>query len=192
MRSESRPRGRNDVQEALIEAATALFSERGPAAVSVREIAKLAGVNHGLVHRHFGSKKGLLKAVVNRLADDILEQVGQTENEEELHVLLGGVIGATSRRGAWLRILAWSILDGFAVDEIQDRFPLAERMLEAARRDSSNALDAEARVTLVMSVGLGMLLFAPFLRKATGQDMDQWAQTRKQIMTLVMRPTPSN
>jgi AcrR family transcriptional regulator len=188
MHSESKPRGRSDVQEALIEAATRLFSERGPAAVGVREIAQSAGVNHGLVHRHFGSKTGLLKAVVNTLAEEIVSQVGENDEEEALHVLLGGVLGAASRKGAWLRILAWSILDGFEVDGLQDRFPLAERMVEAARREDLGPLDPEARVTLIMSIGLGMLLFAPFLRKATGQDEAQWERTRRQIMSVAMRP----
>ena len=188
MSQEVRPRGREDVRQALIQSATKLFSERGPAAVSVREIAQQAGVNHGLVHRHFGSKKGLLKTVVSQLAEEILDHVGEADDREQLHSLLTSVLGATSQQGAWLRILAWSILDGYGIEEIQDRFPLAERMVAAAARDESTSLDPEARVTMVMSVGLGMLLFGPFLRSATGQDEAQWTRSRQQIMSLVMRP----
>jgi AcrR family transcriptional regulator len=186
MHEESRPRGREDVSEALIEAATLLFAERGPAAVGVREIAQVAGVNHGLVHRHFGSKTGLLKEVVSRLASEISTAVGEGGETEKLSQLMGGVLGATSKRGAWLRILAWSILDGVEIQELQDRFPLARRMVEAARREDRGPLDPEARVTMIMSVGLGMLLFGPFLRAATGQDEAQWERSRHQIMSLAM------
>jgi AcrR family transcriptional regulator len=40
-----------------------LFAERGPDAVSVRQIAAAAGVSPGLVSHHFGSKDGLRDAV---------------------------------------------------------------------------------------------------------------------------------
>ena len=40
-----------------------LFAERGPDAVSVRQIAAAAGVSPGLVIHHFGSKDGLREAV---------------------------------------------------------------------------------------------------------------------------------
>ena len=65
---------------------------------------------------------------------------------------------------------------------------MAERMVAAARRENLGALDPEARVTFIMSVGLGMMLFAPFLRRATGQDEVQWKRTQQQILSLVTRP----
>src|SRR5581483_3969141 len=40
-----------------------LFAERGPDAVTVRQIAAAAGVSPGLVSHHFGSKDGLRQAV---------------------------------------------------------------------------------------------------------------------------------
>src|SRR5207248_8155711 len=63
-RASSRPYGRDEVVAAVIEAATALFAERGPAAVSLREVAQAADVNLGLIHRHIGSKADLLAAVL--------------------------------------------------------------------------------------------------------------------------------
>ena len=46
----------------------------------------------------------------------------------------------------------------------------------------------EARVTLVMSVGLGLMLFGPFLRRATGQSDSDWKRTGKQIAAVLSRP----
>jgi AcrR family transcriptional regulator len=187
MKSESTPRGREDVREALIAAAAELFALRGPTAVSVRELAQHAKVNHGLVHRHFGSKHGLLQAVLSHLAADIASQVGEASPDEALGGLVGSVLGATSKQGAWLRIMAWAILDGADIGDIQGQFPMAERMVAAARANSKGTLDPEARVTLIMSAGLGMMLFGPFLQRATGQDDTQWARSRQQILSLVGR-----
>ncbi len=59
----SAPRRRRDPeasQAAILEAAREVFTERGYARATIREIARRAGVTHGLVMRHFGSKEQLL------------------------------------------------------------------------------------------------------------------------------------
>jgi AcrR family transcriptional regulator len=45
---------------AILEAAREVFTERGYARATIREIARRAGVTHGLVMRHFGTKEQLL------------------------------------------------------------------------------------------------------------------------------------
>lgn len=49
---------------ALIMAAGELFAEHGIDAVSVRDIARKAGANIGVIHYHFGGKDGLIDAVM--------------------------------------------------------------------------------------------------------------------------------
>jgi len=39
--------------------------------VSSRDIAARAGVNYGLIHRHFGSREELQRVVMTRLAADL-------------------------------------------------------------------------------------------------------------------------
>src|SRR5688500_11779761 len=53
-------------QDALIHAATSLFAERGYRGTSVQAIGERAGVSRGSIFWHFGSKEGLLWAVVER------------------------------------------------------------------------------------------------------------------------------
>src|SRR5271157_1434984 len=53
----AKPIGKEEVVAAGLEAAGELFAEKGPAATSIREVAARAGVNHGLLHRHFGRKR---------------------------------------------------------------------------------------------------------------------------------------
>ena len=62
-------------RDKLILAARALLLEKGHAACSVKAIAARAGVNHGLVHHYFGSKEGLLVAVLEGEAREMLQHV---------------------------------------------------------------------------------------------------------------------
>jgi AcrR family transcriptional regulator len=52
------------LKKQLIRSARSLFAERGYAAVSLRALAKAAGVNPAMVHYYFGDKQGLYEAVL--------------------------------------------------------------------------------------------------------------------------------
>jgi AcrR family transcriptional regulator len=65
----SPPRRRHDSQasrQALLEAADALFEERGYDAATVRDIGERAGVDAALIARYFGGKEGLYLATLSR------------------------------------------------------------------------------------------------------------------------------
>ena len=57
-------RSREEVSQALIDAAAELFAERPSGRVTVREIAARADVNPALAHRYFGSKQNLMRAAM--------------------------------------------------------------------------------------------------------------------------------
>ena len=61
-------RGAEDTRTALMDALVRLLARGSVAGLSVRHIAAEAGVNHGLVHRHFGSKEELVRATIARLS----------------------------------------------------------------------------------------------------------------------------
>jgi len=185
-----KPRGRDSVRAALIQTGARLFAERGPDGVSVREVAREAGVNHGLVHRHFGSKDGLLQQVMASLASEVAGAIGPENSTETLSQLLVDIFGATSQRLHW-RILARALLDGEDPNELQQEFPVVDRMLAAARRGTDSRLSAEALVTILLAGGLGVLVFEPYLRAATGQDDAQWKATRRELTGLALGTSSS-
>jgi TetR/AcrR family transcriptional regulator len=55
----------NDCRTNLIETATPLFAEKGFHGVSVRELAKAAGINLSMISYYFGGKEGLYAEVLN-------------------------------------------------------------------------------------------------------------------------------
>src|ERR1044072_2548365 len=64
-----------DLRRVLIAAALELIAERGPAAVSLRDLARVAGVSHAAPAHHFGDKAGLFTAIAvqgNELLADAL------------------------------------------------------------------------------------------------------------------------
>jgi AcrR family transcriptional regulator len=55
-----------DLREALIEEGLRLLDRVGPRALSLRELAKLAGVTHSACYRHFANKEDLFSAIAAR------------------------------------------------------------------------------------------------------------------------------
>jgi AcrR family transcriptional regulator len=64
----------NETRVALMEAAAALFAEKGFEVVSVREITTLARANVASVKYHFGSREGLIDSVVARMAKPVNDE----------------------------------------------------------------------------------------------------------------------
>ncbi len=166
------PRGRDAVKEALLDAAAELFAAHGSHAVSVRDVASRAGVNHGLVHRHFGSKDALTRAVMDRLTEQIARAAsGTTLGLGELPK----AFTATSALGHYWRMLARALLDGEDIHSLQERFPVVDqlmRQLSEAQAAGRVAPDADVRVLAASGVALalGWLLFEPFVLAAAGLE----------------------
>src|SRR3990172_9372707 len=61
-------------QGALIEAANAVFAEHGYDGATTRQIAERAGCSEGLIHRYFSGKRGLLLAILDSKAANIVAE----------------------------------------------------------------------------------------------------------------------
>jgi AcrR family transcriptional regulator len=59
----TRPYHHGDLRPALLRAAVEVIGQSGPAAMSLREVARRAGVSHAAAAYHFGDKAGLLTAL---------------------------------------------------------------------------------------------------------------------------------
>ena len=71
---------RAESEDRLIKAAIELLKTQNAAEISVRQVAQVADVNHGLIHSYFGSKANLFAKVARRLIDTVIEQVVTREN----------------------------------------------------------------------------------------------------------------
>jgi AcrR family transcriptional regulator len=160
------PHGKEEVTRALLDAAAELFATRGVAAVSVRDIAARANVNHGLVHRHFGSKARLRHAVMEDLTRRMADEV------DALQAPTTDALGSAAM-DRYFRMLARALLDGEDIRDVQRSFPVVQQFLRYIEREQANGTvrsDVDARILAALGVtaGLGWLLFGPFVMAALG------------------------
>ena len=82
-----------DLRRALFDALAEAVLEVGPSAVSLRDLARRAGVSHAAPAHHFGDKRGLLTAFAaegHRLLADALAAAGRTGDFTEVGVAYVG------------------------------------------------------------------------------------------------------
>lgn len=162
-----RPSGRDEVVEALLDAADRLFATSGPADVSLRAIAREADVNHGMVHRHFGTRDDLVDRLLERIAARWTAETQATGDfTSALDAILASPEEAEASAGTWLRLLAWSLLtdSGSRSGEAQRRYAtldLLPGMLE--QREPSDAAIATATA---LALVFGWRFFHPYIRAA--------------------------
>jgi AcrR family transcriptional regulator len=71
------PKDKEQRQLALIDAANAVFAERGYDVATTREIAERAGCAEGLIHRYFAGKRGLLLAILQHNGQKVSSEWGK-------------------------------------------------------------------------------------------------------------------
>jgi AcrR family transcriptional regulator len=152
------PTGRAEVAAAILEAATDLFAERGPAATSIRDIAARSNVNHGLVFRHFGTKEQLVGAVLDHLGANLSALLSTDAPAAVLQ----------SSLDRQMRVMARTVLDGYPAGQLQKRFPNIATLLDGVRPLYDDEVKARLAVANALALQFGWRLFAPILRSATG------------------------
>lgn len=108
---------RRDSRAILFEATAALLSERSTIEVSLSEIAQRSGLNSALVKYYFGSKEGLLLALLERVAErsmaDLASLVSMNLSaEQKLRIHIGGIINTYYRSPYVNRLINYMIARG--------------------------------------------------------------------------------
>jgi TetR/AcrR family transcriptional regulator, repressor for neighboring sulfatase len=144
---------------AVQQAAVELLAERGPREVTVRTVAARAGVNHALIHRHFGTKDALIRAVVSEQSREIGARAAE----------LRGADPATMLRLLQEQPAYWRVLARITLDEPDvlagEQLPAAAAGLAmlAGGSDADEATRLAAAVAA--SAALGWLVFGPHLTR---------------------------
>ncbi|GAA4634792.1 TetR family transcriptional regulator [Actinoallomurus vinaceus] len=70
--------------ETIVSATEEVLRRHGPEKTTVLDVARLLGVSHGSVYRHFPSKAALREAVIRRWLDRVREDLAATVQDSEL------------------------------------------------------------------------------------------------------------
>jgi AcrR family transcriptional regulator len=165
----TKPRGREQVRSAVLTATSALVAERGPDGFSVRDIAARAGVNHALVHRHFGTKADVLEQMLAADADAVVSAVveaGLPTSGEAGADVVAELLDLLAARPSYWRTLVHAVLDSpeAALPGTASTTELFSGLWQGGEGDVSTSV---AGVTV-----LGWLIFGEFMADATGADVE--------------------
>lgn len=101
----------------ILDAAERRLVAGGPGAVSVQAVAREIGVTDPAVHYHFGSRDGLLQAVVRRAArrlrDEVVDVLERWEPDSMPMVELAELLRRLYSERGYARLTAWLRLGGW-------------------------------------------------------------------------------
>ncbi len=114
-RKPDRPYHHGELAPTLREAARAILEEEGLAALSLRSVARRAGVSHAAPYRHYPSREALLADVASdgltQLRNEIAQAAAVPGDRAERIVLIGGAyLRFASRHAGLLRLMFGSEL----------------------------------------------------------------------------------
>jgi len=155
------------VTAAVVEATIHLIAQRGPSAVSLRDIAREADINYGLIHRYFGTKDDVLRAAFRAASEAAAQRL---EHADDVHTALAEFWRSTPIGDSYTRMLAWVLLEGRDPDDLLGRSPAVARLVAAiagaGEAGEGERFDPRLVAAATVLLSLGWRLFAPFLISA--------------------------
>ncbi len=196
-----------DIKTAILDAAELLMAEHGIKGVSLRGILAAADANTASLHYHFGSREGLVKAILARHGRwttlrrlEMLNELEARGHAPDVHTLVDAVVdpmlellGAQGEAGRrFLRFLARLQSDRTDVHQAEeDRyFPDARERMAALLAECCSHLPQEERrrrVTMMIDTMLQSLANADFMNEQWNTDdhqdrLSEFADTLKSFL----------
>ena len=166
MSAETRKRDPVTTRASILSSAEELFVERGFAATSMTEIAKVAEVTKSLIHHHFGSKEELWQEIKrHRMAQWLEVQkrllIESADGDHVFEESLRNYFRFLQENPEFVRLSAWMSLEDPRLSEAVDPelIELASRRLVKEQQEGRLRSDVDARHILAMLLSLTMHWF---------------------------------
>jgi AcrR family transcriptional regulator len=166
-----RPYGRQEVRQALLDAAQRLIAERGPRNVTLREIAEAAGVNFGLVYQYLGTREEVLREVYQTAARRSAVELDQIDDLADAASALMSV-----PRTSIGRIMAWAMLEGDYPADVLGPSPALEHIARLIAGHPGGGPSAEPAdddrllAAFLLVTAMAWRLFSPIALTSAGLD----------------------
>lgn len=151
--AENRPYHHGDLRRALVDAARRILESEGPSALSLRAVAREAGVSPAAPYHHFKDKGELLDAVAHvgwdMLGDAMRESRTRAENARQLMTEIGvAYIQFAQQHPALYRVMYDASRDKVALPEGMKAEDSAYCMVQDALREAAGPEVSELDVEL--------------------------------------------
>jgi AcrR family transcriptional regulator len=195
-----KPKQRNaeKTKAAILQAARRLFAERGIAAASIRDIAKAAGVSHGLVQQYFGNRARMVTAIIANEIEQI-GKLGATGKIESADSALENLRSLLANGGPQFRDFALLIsraeLEGIEPEKMLDpsiptpAMALAAmiRELQGAAATSSAGMDPRMVSAYVNASLFAFATMAPWLMASVGMEPEEYEARQHEIADISVK-----
>lgn len=190
----------DELTERLLDAAAAVFAERGYDRAAVAEIARRAGVTTGAIYSRYSGKDELLLAAVDRhMPDELRRLTGGTAAEVAAVDLLADLGAALAAPDPCLSLLLEAVVAGRREPELGDRLRFRidddearlAKLVEEAKADGrfDPELPTEAVVRLSHAIGLGMAVLNAV--GVANPDPDAWSEVIQRLLAAAEWRRPS-
>lgn len=168
-----------DPAHRILEAADALFAQQGYDGVSVRDVARAAGVNKASVFYYYSTKEKLFERVMTRYYEAhrrALEDAFEVEGaiDRRLHHLVDGYLDFILANDRYPRLVQGLLLSGSTELPLVSRgigslFEWTKTALADVAPDTGPKATRQIFVTIAGAV-LNYMVYAPVLASAWGDD----------------------
>ena len=176
---------RQSARDAIVDAAWALVREEGLAALSLRDLAKRAGITTPTVYAYFESKNAIYDAMFGRAAAEFADRMTEPyDSEDPRAVLAGGVrrfVEFCTRDVARYQLLFQRTIPGF--EPTPESFAPAVRAVEAVHeRLALNGVTDPRHVDMWTALTTGLV------DQQISNDLggDRWARLIDEFVTMFL------
>lgn len=150
-----------EAHEQILGATAKRLAEAGPRGIRLQEIAADVGLSHPTILHHFGSREGLVEAVVNRalegLRDDVVAAFSERAVDAGQGAALVHKVMATLGDQGHARLMAWLSLEGANAGDPMHLLQGLARMIHARRLEEvDDNPELEDTLFAVMLAGLAL------------------------------------
>ena len=181
-----RRRSPEEARRLILDTAQELIARAGPEGLRLQEIAAAAGISHPLILHHFGSREGLVRALVQQavaeLRDTLVAAMGSADYslEQQLHQVFDAFRDGLAPRLAWLATIdpgGEQMGTAAIMRDIADGLH-ARRMAAAAPGAAPDRADTEALVHLIAVAAFGDAIVGARFRRSAAQPATRETERR--------------